>query len=303
MRMLPVLLALAAAATVTVARAETVYGISTAATPSLLFFDSAAPAAFTTVGAISGVVAGESLRGIDFRPADGLLYAISTTAAGGTAHIYTINLATGAATTVGGAITLTGNTSTRVSIDFNPVVDRLRVVTGSGQNYRINPITGALAAQDTDISGTPTVAAIAYTNNFVGATQTTLYAYDFLTDQLGTIGGINGVPSPNGGVLSFIGASGVITGTAGCGMDISGASGIAYFSCDDFSSPGTNAEFFTVNLGTGFLTRVGPFDFAPVLDISVLPVTAVPEPETWALMLAGLAAAAAVSRRRRERQS
>src|ERR1044072_3281173 len=61
--------------------------------------------------------------GIDVRPADGMLYAVS--ADGG---IYTVDAKTGAATMkskisegLKGAITVT--------VDFNPVADRLRVIT------------------------------------------------------------------------------------------------------------------------------------------------------------------------------
>lgn len=279
------------------AQAELLYGVSVpGATTSLLSFDSATPGTQTTIGNITGIIAGHTLRGIDFRPSTGQLYAMSTNLGGGTAQLYTIDLTTGAATTVGGAIALTGSTSTRVSLDFNPVVDALRVVTGSGQNYRVNPNTGALIARDTDIvtsgsGATPLISGVAYTNNFAGATQTTLYAYDFLLDNLGTIGGINGVPSPNGGVFSIVGNSGVVTGDAGAGFDISGATGMAYLSVDDFfDSAGVNAEFFSINLVTGALTQIGGDDPFPVLDISVLPVAAVvPAPATALLALAALA--------------
>lgn len=291
-------------ATSTLARAEVIYGISVpGASTNLIHFDSATPGAFTTVGAISGIVAGQTLRGIDFRPADGQLYAVSTN--GTAAQLYTINLNTAVATPVGSGFDLTGTNSTRVSIDFNPVVDRIRVVTGSGQNYRLNPNTGALVLQDTNIvtvgsGATPLISGIAYTNNVAGATQTTLYAYDFILDSLGTIGGINGVPSPNGGQYSIIGSSGKVTGDAGAGFDISGATGIGYFTADDFTgSSGFNAEFFTVDLTTGALTQVGADDLFSVLDISVLPVTptAVPEPTTLSLAL--LAALGLAARRRR----
>lgn len=279
------------------ARAETIYGITVPGPggTNLVSFDSANPGAVSTIGAVSGLNVGHVLRGIDFRPADGLLYAMSTLSNNASsAQLYTINLGSGAATPIGAGITLTGNTSTRVSLDFNPVANALRVVTGNSQSYRVNANTGTLIAQDTSISGNPLLSGIAYSNNFVGATQTTLYAYDFLLDNLGTVGGINGVPSPNGGVFSVIGNSGIVTGDAGLGFDISGATGIAYVTVDDFNgSPGVNAEFFTVDLGTGAFTQFGPDDFAPILDISVF---VVPEPTSLGLVLM---AACAFARRRR----
>lgn len=281
------------------AQAELIYGISVpGASTNLVSFDSATPGTQTNIGAITGIIAGHTLRGIDFRPSTGQLYAMSTNAGGGVAQLYTIDLVSGAATTVGGTINLTGSASTRVSLDFNPVVDALRVVTGSGQNYRVNPNTGSLIAQDTNISGTPLIAGVAYTNNFAGATQTTLYAYDFINDNLGTIGGINGVPSPNGGLFNVIGGSGITTFNAALGFDISGASGAAYISVDDFDSPGFNAEFYSVNLLTGAFTQIGVDDVLPVLDISVRPIlAAIPVPATAllaALALGGLG----LSRRR-----
>jgi hypothetical protein len=51
--------------------------------------------------------------------------------------------------------------------------------------------------------------AAAYVNNFSGSTITTLYGIDTGADRLVLIGGLNGSPSPNGGVVSNVGALGV----------------------------------------------------------------------------------------------
>lgn len=284
-----------------VSQAEVVYGITVpGATTNLVTFDTSAVNAVTTIGNITGLTAGHTLRGVDFRPSDGKLYGLSASSTT-QAQLYTINLETGAATPVGGLIALTGNASSRVSLDFNPVTDALRVVTGSGQSYRVNATTGTLIAQDTNISGNPLISGIAYTNNFVGATQTTLYAYDFLLDNLGTIGGINGVPSPNLGLFSTIGNSGIVSGDAGSGFDISGLTGDAYFSADDFNgSPGVNAEFFRVNLATGAFTQLSNDEFTSLLDFSVAiaqPVS-VPEPASAALVLGAALGLMAVGVRR-----
>ena len=282
------------------AHAELVYGLTSTGGGRLISFDTSNITAQTNIAAITGVTAGHALRGIDFRPSDGQLYAVSTANSNATAaQLYTINLTTGVATAVGSGFTLTGNVSDQISLDFNPVANALRVVTGSAQSYRVNANVGTLIAQDTSIAGNPLISGIAYTNNVAGATQTTLYAYNFDTDVVGTIGGANGVPSPNGGTFNVVGSSGVVTFGAGvAGFDISGATGDAYFTAD---SPGSAAnEFYRMNLSTGVLTQIGPNDaFSGVfdlLDISIA-IGQVPTPATLALTLAALGLLASTRRR------
>ena len=270
------------------AQAELIYGITTAG--ELVSFDSATANNVTNIGAVSGVVSGQTLRGVDFRPADGQLYAMSTL--GAAAQLYTIDLSTGAATAIGAGLTLTGNTSDRISLDFNPVANALRVVTGGGQSYRVNANTGALIAQDTSIATpagvTPVVSGIAYSNNLVGAATTTLYSYDFSLDNLATIGGVNGAPSPNTGIFNVIGNSGIVSANAGAGFDISGATGIAYMSFDDFfGTADAEPEFYSLDLSTGLATTIGDFGSVNLLDFSVQP-TAVRVPISGTLSLFAL---------------
>src|SRR5262245_2555880 len=68
----------------TSARAALVYGVSLSNT--LFSFDSADPTTLLSGAAISGLASNESVRGIDFRPADGQLYAL-----GSFGRIYTLN--------------------------------------------------------------------------------------------------------------------------------------------------------------------------------------------------------------------
>jgi hypothetical protein len=288
------------------AQAELIYGMTAASSAStapgvaLVKFDSATPGAVTTVGAFTGIVAGHALRSIDFRPATGQLYAISTSTSNlAAAQLYTVNLNTGALTPVGGILTLTGNTSPRVEIDFNPVADRIRIVTGgtTANNFRAHPDTGALVAVDTALSWAPgdpnepfamSIIGGAYSNNFAGATSTTLYAWDYGSDSLLTIGGLGGAPSPNGGVMFSIDQpADFMTGNAALGMDISGASGILYVTHDD---PDTAAfmSLFTRNLATGEETLIGAYPASNlfIVDISVSPV---PEPAAMLMMALGIA--------------
>src|SRR6185436_17553921 len=79
-------------------------------------------------------------------------------------------------------------------IDFNPTVDRVRVVNSAGQNFRINPNNGALVDGDTTIAGTQMDGAIngqtmsvnetAYTNSVQSTTVTTQYTVDSTTDAV-----------------------------------------------------------------------------------------------------------------------
>lgn len=285
------LLALASAA-----NAELIYGVTTVDGTSgaaLVSFDSATPQISTSIAPITGVT---NLRAIDFRPANGQLYGLGYTGSstGGTAQLYTISTTTGVATPVGSSLSLNLGNTTRVSIDFNPVVDRVRVVSGTGANVRLNPNDGTLAGTDTSLASALLIGGVAYTNNVAGATQTTLYAYDFIGDNIGTIGGINGVPSPNTGSFTVVGSTNppVSSFSADNGFDISAATGIAYFSADEANSSTALDELYTINLATGAATVVPtglPDNEMTVnlLDISV--PTVVPEPTSLAAIgLAGL---------------
>ncbi len=220
------------------ANAATIYGVSTA--NQLVRFDSATPGTVTTIGTITGLQAAENVLAIDFRPATGQLYGL-----GSSSRLYTVNTVNGMASAVGtaGAFTLVG---TDFGFDFNPTVDRIRVVSNTGQNIRLNPDTGALAANDTNLNpGTPSVSAAAYTNNFAGATTTVLYVIDSGTDTL------NIQNPPNGGVIVPVGALGVDTIGVN-GFDIATIGGMAFASLN----VGGTSRLYTINLTTGAATQV-----------------------------------------------
>lgn len=178
---------------------------------------------------IQGLQAGETLKGIDFRPADGNLYGL-----GSTSRLYRIDFRTGVVTQVGtgtfapaldsGVPTPQTNSVAFFGFDFNPVPDRIRVVSNvNDQNLRLVPTTGAVVDFDAAATGTqtdpnvayaagdpnagdrPDIVGAAYTNNFAGATTTTNYAIDVRADgsaRLVTQGSVNGTPSsPNTGQL------------------------------------------------------------------------------------------------------
>jgi hypothetical protein len=226
--------------------AETIYAVTS--TNILLTFDSATPGTTTSV-AIIGLVPSDVIIAIDLRPATGVLYGL-----GAMSRLYTINPATGAATVVGsaGSFTLSGLT---FGFDFNPVPDRIRVVSDADQNLRLNPNDASLTSTDVNLayaSGdpnfgqNPTEIGVAYSNNVAGAISTTLYGIDSSLDILVTQN------PPNDGTLNTVGPLGVDAGGF-VGFDISGVSGTAYASL----VVGGVAGFYTINLATGAATLVG----------------------------------------------
>ncbi|WP_415581809.1 DUF4394 domain-containing protein [Flavobacterium longum] len=197
----------------------------------------------TTVKAITNLQPSENVLGIDMRPVNGQLFAL-----GSTGRLYALNTATGAATMVGSGpfATLDG---TDFGFDFNPTVDRIRIVSNTGQNLRVNPNDGTLSATDGMLNpGTPNVTAAAYTNNFPGATTTVLFDIDSTTDMLYT------QTPPNNGTLVGVGALGVDV-TASNGFDIGGTSNMAYA----ILTVGGNAKVYMINTTTGAATAMGDF--------------------------------------------
>lgn len=236
----------------------------------LFTFQAGAPETITSTTAIHGLVNAfsETLVGIAFRPATGQLYGLSVDGAG-VGRLYTIDRSTGAAALVGSISTPVLDPNARYGIRFNPVVDRLRVVNSVNENLRINPDTGALAADDTNLTfsapATGPIISAAYSNNVAGAATTTLYAIDAGAGALVLIGGIDGNPSPNGGVASAVGFTlglGALGGS-NAGLDIT-PSGAAYLM--------VNSAVFLVNLATGHSVRLGTAGNDPFLALRSLAI-------------------------------
>jgi hypothetical protein len=270
------LAALAWAGGASQARADFVTGVTT--TNTLVTFDSATPGTIVTAVGVTGMQSGETLLGIDFRPATGGLYGL-----GSTSRLYQINPTTGAATQVGsaGAFTLSG---TSFGFDFNPTVDRIRVTGNTGQDLRLNPNDGTLTATDTPLNfaagdpnagATPRVVGSAYSNNTAGASSTTLYDIDSNLDILVTQN------PPNNGTLNTVGPLGFNTADL-VGFDIQGGSGIAYASLTP--PTGGASQLFTINLNTGAATLVGTIGSGSTLTaLAVGPAATNPVPEPGAL--------------------
>ena len=164
---------------------------------------------------ITGLQSGESVLGIDFRPANGKLYAL-----GSSSRLYVVNPTSGAATAVGTGTFAVPLSGAAFGFAFDPVADRVRVVSDAGQNMRIDPDTGAVVDSDPNAAGTQPdanlnpagrVVEVAYTNDAAGATATTLYGIDSASNAFVQIGGFNGSPSPNLGSVTFVASLGADT--------------------------------------------------------------------------------------------
>jgi hypothetical protein len=244
------------------AAADPAYGYGLTAASELVRFDTAAPASVMTLP-VTGLQPGESLVGIDFRPATGQLYGV-----GSAGRLYTINVLTGVATLLRLApfFALAG---TSYGIDFNPTVDRLRLVDSSGENLRVNPNNGTLAGNDTNLTpGGTHVVGLAYSNNFAGATVTTLYGIDSNTDQLVMQGGPNGNPNPNGGAVTTVGPLGVdASDDAGLDIVTIGTTNKAYAAL----TVAGNAGLYSVNLVSGAATLIGQIGSGtPLIGLAVV---------------------------------
>jgi hypothetical protein len=159
-----------------------------------------------------------NLIGIDFRPADGkntALYALTDT---GT--IYTITLTPNGL----GNATQVSNLSPRFPsgiqslMDFNPVVNALRLIGSDRLNYaavnsngnlNVTAIQTALSYDPNDVNRgvAPHISAGSYDTNFAGVAATRFYAIDYDLDTLVTIQPATpgGSSATGGGVLQTLG--------------------------------------------------------------------------------------------------
>jgi hypothetical protein len=164
---------------------------------TLLTIDTANPGTAIASVPVTGVVAGETLVGIDIRPQNRMLYALGVNAGADTMSLYLLSPRTGVAGLIGagsfaGAGNLPDPADSLYGLDFNPTADRLRVTTNHagagpavpGLNFRLNPNVGLLAAADNDIVAPASIDEIAYTNNNRVTTITTLYAISSAQDVL-----------------------------------------------------------------------------------------------------------------------
>jgi hypothetical protein len=276
---------------------RTVVALSSDGTTLLRFRESTA----NSVGVVTltGITAGEALVGLDFRPSTAQLFTLGVNATANTATLYLVDPLTGALTAVstsGIVLVESGGTPTdlpdpataRYAFDFNPTVDRIRVMTSTGVNFRINPVTGTAVDSDVNAAGTNpdtplsgTVSALdnaAYTNGHpgTGAAVTALYGISGTTNSLylvtnpnaGTIGTATPITS-NGNALDFsaTAAFDIPWSTSTTANNTAVTAGVGYA----VVTVGTATLLYRIDLVSGvatFIGNVGPGN-VPMIDIAV----------------------------------
>ncbi len=214
---------------------------------------------------ITGLPPGINVLGIDRRPANGRVYLLASDR-----RLYELNTTSFTVTTTGTTLSVPPSGS-GFGFDFNPVPDRIRVVSNEELNLRLNPDTGAVVDSNPDVAGVqtdgrlayaagdvnaqrdPNIVAAAYTNSATpGATSTTNYAIDSRLGLLvtqGTRAGAANPVSPNTGQLFTVGGLGVVPmNRNSVSFDI-GAQNAAFATIDN--------ALYSINLSSGQAQRIG----------------------------------------------
>ncbi len=221
--------------------------------------------------ALSGLAPGDSVRGIDYRVARGVLYALADSG-----RLYTVDTAQARVEPVVVSAPAPWPVQGGVSgFDFNPTVDRIRVVSSSAQSLRLHPETNAVVdgnptepglqldgalhyvAGDRHAGRTPDLAGVAYTYNQKNEKITTNYAIDRALGALlmqGSAEGAEPVVSPNTGQLRTVGLLG--TGPlAEAHFDISDIANTALLAARPVGQ--TQTRLYRLDLASGRATELG----------------------------------------------
>ena len=217
---------------------------------SLLRFSSDSPGRLRA-RQITGLPAGVSIKGIDFRPASGDLYAL-----GSDKVVYRLNPQTAIAVPEGKSFDLTPSPPANNGFDFNPTVDKIRVTSDARENIRLNPDDGTLLAVDTTLTPADVqIVGSAYTNSSFTAfatrpAATELYAYD-VSGQADRLW----IQRPaNAGMLIMPLSTGLrLRGNVG--FDIAGANNVGWVAGTEQS--GFRARLYRLDLSTGKTRSIG----------------------------------------------
>lgn len=251
----------------------------------LIRFNAGQPQRVLSRVRVRGLSGAETLLGIDYRVARGVLYAL-----GSSGRLYTLDTGTGALAPVGNAPLALRLEGTQFGVDFNPVADRVRVVSDSGFNLRLHPDTGAAvdgdpqldgiqpdpplayAAGDANAGKPPAIVAAAYTYNRQDDKLTTNFAIDRRLGVLVMQGSAEGempVVSPNTGLLRTVGPLG-LGELLDASFDIADVSAAAYAVVRTAAQPRT--RLYQIDLRSGRAEPVGTVaDGGPLLGMAVEP--------------------------------
>jgi DNA-binding beta-propeller fold protein YncE len=209
------------------------------------------------------IAGGASLVGIDVRPSDKKLYGL--TAAG---VIVTVDPKSGIWEKKS-QLSETLPVGAMITVDFNPVADRMRILTSTGVSLRVNvddgkaTVDGTLKYAETDAmkGKTPMVTAGGYSNSCAGTKETALYNID------ATAGTLVKQAPPNDGILGTIGKIGV---------KVDGPIAFDVWSDCQGKSTGwllAGGALHTVDLATGATASLGAIAglAGKVTDMAILP--------------------------------
>jgi hypothetical protein len=227
----------------------------------LMKVNPSAPGKVLEQKALTGLAEGETLQGIDYRVAYGVLFALSDKG-----QLYSVNTGSGELTAVGTPLAAGTLQPGQFGFDFNPAADRIRVVNDKGQNLRLHPVTGALASTDPTLQyaegdshygKTPTITAAAYTYNQQDSKLTTNYAIDISSGNLltqGTVEGSSPAVSPNTGQLFTVGSLG-LPALQQVSFDISDLKNIGLIAVSTATEPAST--LYQIDLTSGKTSKLG----------------------------------------------
>jgi Domain of unknown function (DUF4394) len=206
---------------------------------------------------------GASLVGFDVRPADGKLYGLAPDGA-----IVVVDAKTGKWEKKSQLSEKLPEGAT-FAVDFNPVADRMRVISSTGMSLRINvddgkaTVDGQLKYADADANKgkQPRVTAVAYSNSYAGTKETALYDLDAANATY-----VRQAP-PNDGTLNTLGKLTVkVDGPAAFDIWSDGKGGNAGWLL-------ASGSLFSLDIATGAtksMGKVGGLN-GKISDIAILP--------------------------------
>jgi hypothetical protein len=264
-------------------RKETIFAVTAA--NELIKFNAGQPQLILERKPVTGLAPAERLVGVDFRVSKGVLFGLANTG-----RLYTLDISTGALKPVGAAPSAIALMGDVFGFDFNPAADRIRVVSNTGQSFRLHPDTGAAVDADPNAPGVqadsalayikgdvqeaqrPALVAAAYTYNKQDEKITTNYALDARLGALVMQGSLEGslpVVSPNTGQLRTVGTLG-LGPLADATFDIADISGTAFAAVRTPASATT--RLYQIDLNSGKAQLIGTVDRGtPLVGMAVEP--------------------------------